>query len=63
MRLPHLLVLTACAGMLHPATGVALEANEILKLADPTVVVILVEGKRRADDGLGSGVIIERRKS
>jgi hypothetical protein len=45
--------------MLHPAPAFALEANEIFKLADPSVVVIVAEGAKRADDVLGSGVIVE----
>ena len=59
MRQQGLLVSIACLRMLHPAPAFALEANEIFKLADPSVVVIVAEGTKRADDVLGSGVIVE----
>lgn len=53
------LLLIACFRMLHPAPVLALEANEIFKRADPSVVVIVAEGTKRADDALGSGVIVK----
>jgi serine protease Do len=59
MRLRRLLVLIACLQMLHPASGLALEANEIFKRADPGVVVIVAEGAKRTDDRLVSGVLVE----
>lgn len=37
----------------------ALEANEIFKRVDPSVVVIGVEGTKRGDDKFGSGIIVE----
>ncbi|MEO8005210.1 MAG: S1C family serine protease, partial [Betaproteobacteria bacterium] len=43
----------------HAGNGLALEANEVFKRADPSVVVIVAEGAKRADDRLVSGVLIE----
>lgn len=47
------------SGLILPQCGLALEANEIFKRADPSVVVIVGEGKRREDDRLVSGVLVE----
>jgi hypothetical protein len=43
----------------HANNGLALEANEVFKRADPSVVVIVAEGAKRTDDRLVSGVLIE----
>jgi|KBSMisStandDraft_5_1062788.scaffolds.fasta_scaffold03748_2 S1-C subfamily serine protease len=47
--------------MLHSASGFALEANEIFKLADPSVVVVHVSDRQGKEYGLGSGIIIGAR--
>lgn len=46
------------AGIQAPSV-LALEANEVFKRADPSVVVIVAEGAKRSDDRLVSGVLIE----
>ena len=45
--------------VLLPRFGLALEANEVFKRADPSVVVIVAEWEKRADDRLVSGVLVE----
>jgi len=44
---------------LHAGNCLALEANEIFKRADPSVVVVGAEGAKPSDARLGSGVIVE----
>jgi hypothetical protein len=46
-------------GWLWVNSAFALEANEIFKRADPSVVVIGAEGSKPSDARLGSGVIVE----
>src|SRR5258708_5709048 len=61
MEFRHMVCVFLCAvGLsLFAQTVFALEANEIFKRADPSIVVILAQASRRDDDKLGSGVLVE----
>jgi len=54
-------VILAGLACLLPRAGLALEANEIFKRADPSIVVISVTDKNGKDLGLGSGVLVAPR--
>jgi hypothetical protein len=56
-------VIAILAGIacLLPRAGLALEANEIFKRADPSIVVITTSDKNGKDLGLGSGVLVAPR--
>lgn len=55
------IVILAGMACLLPHAGLALEANEIFKRADPSIVVISVLDKNGKERGLGSGVIVAPR--
>src|SRR6185436_14154977 len=55
------IVILACMACLLPRAALALEANEIFKRADPSIVVISVSDKNGKERGLGSGVIVAPR--
>jgi serine protease Do len=55
------IVILAGMACLLPRVGIALEANEIFKLADPSIVVITTTDKNGKDARLGSGVLVAPR--
>lgn len=57
MRYAYTLLVALPVLVMHHSSH-ALEANEIFKRSDPSVVIVVAEGKRREDDRLFSGVLI-----
>jgi len=51
--------LAVISTLLLPRFGLALEANEVFRHADPSVVVIVAEWEKRSEDRLVSGVLVE----
>jgi nicotinamide mononucleotide (NMN) deamidase PncC len=51
--------LAVISTLLLPRFGLALEANEVFRRADPSVVVIVAEWEKRSEDRLVSGVLVE----
>ena len=53
------MAILAALSLSMPEIGHALEANEVFKRTDPSVVVIVANGAKRTDDSFGSGIIVE----
>ena len=58
IRMQAVLGWLAASALLYPASGMALDAREIFKLAEPGVVTVLASDAKGEKNNLGSGVIV-----
>ncbi len=58
MKVRSLFALCLAGNFLCPGTGIALEAKDIFKLAEPSIVVVLASSAKDGKNVQGSGVVI-----